>query len=362
MRAGIQFSPQASQSRLQHTRPPVVPFTGVHRRCSSLSLNGRGGRGDRVLEVRRWQSTAAAGAEAQESPEEAYQRRLRESQRVEERVEVIYNEQEFREALDKAGHELVVLEVESTDMCQSGLGPEAELHWEEDKKASLSRCANLKHVFARTARDCPDVTFLTLEADTEEGQAACDALGVEVLPTVQFWRDGKKLWEHRGIVQLEQDLGEGVLFYGDSMANGVKASSFVGELKSKNDLETFVRSQPDTVLTVVNVSSSNATACVRVFAAIAALAKSFKGYAAFARLLYDTSDELKQLARDLRVVEVPTFIFYRGGKEVGRHVGASRADLIGQILMQQNSLGIAPPPPPVAAGTPRRRSTASSNA
>lgn len=57
----------------------------------------------------------------------------------------------------------MVLEVESHQMCQSGLGPEAELHWEEDKKASLSRCANLKHVFARTARDCPDVTFLTLE-------------------------------------------------------------------------------------------------------------------------------------------------------------------------------------------------------
>lgn len=48
-----------------------------------------------------------------------------------------------------------------------------------------------------------------MQADTEEGQAACDALGVDVLPTVQFWRDGKKLWEHRGIVQLEQDLGEG---------------------------------------------------------------------------------------------------------------------------------------------------------
>ena len=51
-------------------------------------------------------------------------------------------------------------------MCESGLGPEAELHWEEDKKASLSRCANLKHVFARTARDCPDVTFLTLEVQS----------------------------------------------------------------------------------------------------------------------------------------------------------------------------------------------------
>lgn len=76
------------------------------------------------------------------------------------------------------------------------------------------------------------------------------------------------------------------------------------ELKTAQDLDKFVHSQPDTVLTVVNVSSSNATACVRVFAAIAALAKSFKGYAAFARLLYDTSDELTQLARDLRVVEV----------------------------------------------------------
>ena len=48
-----------------------------------------------------------------------------------------------------------------------------------------------------------------MQADTEEGQAACDRLGVEVLPTVQFWKDKKKLWEHRGILHLEQDLGEG---------------------------------------------------------------------------------------------------------------------------------------------------------
>ncbi len=47
------------------------------------------------------------------------------------------------------------------------------------------------------------------QADTEEGQAACDALGVEVLPTVQYWREGRKLWEHRGIVELDQSLGEG---------------------------------------------------------------------------------------------------------------------------------------------------------
>ncbi len=38
-----------------------------------------------------------------------------------------------------------------------------------------------------------------------------------MLPTLQFWRDGAKLWEHCGIVELDQDLAEGVLmpqFYG----------------------------------------------------------------------------------------------------------------------------------------------------
>ena len=54
------------------------------------------------MKLRRRHTPAAAGAEEQETPEEAYQRRLRESQRVEERVDVIYNEQEFREQLEKA--------------------------------------------------------------------------------------------------------------------------------------------------------------------------------------------------------------------------------------------------------------------
>lgn len=26
---------------------------------------------------------------------------------------------------------------------------------------------------------------------------------------MQFWKEGAKLWEHRGIVALQQDLGEG---------------------------------------------------------------------------------------------------------------------------------------------------------
>jgi hypothetical protein len=45
----------------------------------------------------------------------------------------------------------------------------------------------------------------------EEGDAGelCDRLGIDVLPTLQFWRGGQKVWEHKGVVKLDQDLGEG---------------------------------------------------------------------------------------------------------------------------------------------------------
>ena len=46
-------------------------------------------------------------------------------------------------------------------------------------------------------------------------------------------------------------------------------------------------------------------------------------------------------------LQVPTFLFFRNGKEAGRHVGSSRGDLIGQILQQQSAFGIPPPPPQV---------------
>ncbi len=78
------------------------------------------------------------------------------------------------------------------------------------------------------------------------------------------------------------------------------------EITSKAQLDTFVQSQPENVLTVVNVSSNNATPCVRVFPAVLALAKNFTGYAAFARLLYETSDETQSLANQLKVREVST--------------------------------------------------------
>ena len=83
--------------------------------------------------------------------------------------------------------------------------------------------------------------------------------------------------------------------------------SLVQELRSRQDLERFVRAQPDNVLTVVNVSS-NETPCVRVFAAVLALAKSFQGYAAFGRLMYGESQEARDIAKELNVLQVRRFL------------------------------------------------------
>lgn len=47
------------------------------------------------------------------------------------------------------------------------------------------------------------------QADDDGVQGLLDTLQVDVIPSVQFWRAGKKLWEHKGILSLEQDLGEG---------------------------------------------------------------------------------------------------------------------------------------------------------
>lgn len=235
-------------------------------------------------------------------------------------------------------------------MCDSGLCEEAELVWKEDVKAAeaaaKTRCAAIKHTFARTARDCPSVVFLSLDADGEAGAAAAAELGVEVLPTVQFWKGGTKLWEHRGFTEMEQDLGEGVLFYGDAAAGGERASQYVTEVADADALAAWAAALPPRELGVLFVSSTRAAACVHIFPAVLALARNMGGFASFARLVSDGSAEASAATAALGVKDVPTFVFYRGGAAVGKHVGAARGDLIGQILAQQAAAGIAPPPPP----------------
>jgi hypothetical protein len=87
------------------------------------------------------------------------------------------------------------------------------------------------------------------------------------------------------------------------------------------------------------VSTSDAAPCIHVFPAVVALARSFKGYAAFGRVMADASPEGQALLRDNNVVEVPTFLFFKNGREVERHVGSSRGDLIGKVRRRGVPLG-----------------------
>jgi hypothetical protein len=56
----------------------------------------------------------------------------------------------------------------------------------------------------------PTHSFKLLQIDPEADESElCDHLGIEVFPTLQFWRHGQLQWEHRGIAKAAEDLGEG---------------------------------------------------------------------------------------------------------------------------------------------------------
>jgi hypothetical protein len=375
------FIPQQHQQLQRTTTRPLS--------SSSTAAIARFSREGAATGQRQQQQQQAPALRPGETREQAAERRARESSRVEERVADVEDAQAWHKALQDAGDRLVVLEVEAEGVCQTGLEEEADTNWELDRRAALQPCLGIKSTLQRTARECPDVVFLSLSADTDEGAALCGDLGVTVLPTIQFWRRGVLLWEHRGVRALEQDLGEGVLYFGGAAGAGgrLDAQGMVAELRSREDLEAFVSASsagggggeqaaaaaaadgaspaaspppcpPDRVLSVVNVATSGASPCIHVYPAVVALARSFQGYARFARLLVDAEDKNHSttgLLGELNVLEVPTFIFFRGGKEVGRHVGSSRGDLMGRIMETQMEAGVRPPPPPPGAAAAKRR-------
>eukprot|EP00747_Dinoflagellata_sp_TGD_P169664 gnl/TRDRNA2_/TRDRNA2_199215_c0_seq1.p1 gnl/TRDRNA2_/TRDRNA2_199215_c0~~gnl/TRDRNA2_/TRDRNA2_199215_c0_seq1.p1 ORF type:complete len:386 (-),score=71.46 gnl/TRDRNA2_/TRDRNA2_199215_c0_seq1:25-1182(-) len=286
------------------------------------------------------------------------EKRMQESARVEERIESVVSKEELEKALTAAGDDLVVLEVESENVCQTGLPEEEEASLRaydfnikgQTKEKEFEPCVKLKHVFARCARDCEDVHFLNLMLDgSSEAEDMRKQLGVETVPSLLFFKAGKKVWEHKGALQAPEDLGEGVLYFGDTAAGGVKASDHVKQLTSRADLRQFVDDQPQDVLAVVDVSFSDAVGCIRIYPAVLALAKNMAGVASFARLICQEEacdTDAQAVLKEYNIVEVPTFLFFRNGKLVGKYVGSGRGDLIGQVLLIQSQAGMPFPPAP----------------
>jgi len=279
-----------------------------------------------------------------ETEEEARARRERESLMVESRMVDVRNSATLQRELDKAGERLVVLEIASEVVCDTGITEVADPDWKQDGIVDLAPCERLKHSMQRCARECPDVVFLKLVGDeSEEARALCEEQGVTSLPTLRFYRSKELLWEVEGVQGAEKDLGEGVLYFGDYAAQGEKATAHVPELTSRDDMKLFVQGAGKEIA-VIDFSTEQCEPCIHIFPAVLALAKNMKGHVRFARIVGDANSHTQALMKEFDVVQVPTFLFFKEGALIERYVGSSRGDLIGQILKIQGLFGEQPLP------------------
>ncbi|CAG9465947.1 unnamed protein product [Pedinophyceae sp. YPF-701] len=279
-----------------------------------------------------------------ETSEQAEERREQESMRVQERVKYITCREDYDREIAAAGSKLVLLEVTSDNVCQTGLKEEVESNWRRKQSDIMQPCVNLKHSFQRVARECDDAVFLEIIGDMgPETKALCKDLGVDTIPSLLFIREGRELWRHAGHLNAAEDLGEGMLFYNDTLAGNEKATSFVKDLHSGADLQAFLASRPKGEVTCVNVTVSTSAPCIHVYPAVVSLAKHFQGYCGFARLDIDLAADGSEILNKYNILDVPLFMFFRDGVQIHRFSGGSRSDLLGQVLK------IAPVPPPPGA-------------
>jgi hypothetical protein len=314
--------------------------------------------GGRTRAARVVRAMADAGAE----------RRASETARVLERTKEISNSAELDAALALAGDDLVMLAIESDEECYAG-----ESAW-SGSDAKMASCKQLSASLARIAREAEDVTFLQLDVvGHEDARALAKELGVHQFPTYQYYKHGELMWEHVGAgAGSHEKIAEGVLYYGNTGAGGMKTTEYIQEVQSAADLEGFLAScapeqdvaglvAPISVpcekqLAVVDVSiEKNAPAgCMHIFPAIVSLAKNTAGATRWARLIGDASEDAVALMKSMKVTEVPTFVFYADGKEVDRYSGSDRMALMNKVLQFQRANGVKLP----ERATRKRMSTA----
>eukprot|EP00667_Euglena_gracilis_P007321 EG_transcript_7392 len=270
-----------------------------------------------------------------ENPEEAAARRLQESKEVEDRLIRIFSLeqlQSYLRAVPDPKH-LFVAEVIDLNKCDSGVVEEAEVQWRRTEAEIMAPVVKFKHTFQRTARKCPDVTYIVRDT-TPEMRALLQRLEVTLFPTLLFIREGRIVWRHNGSAGAEQYLDDGMAWFGDRSSDGAHLSDLVQELHNVTDLEEFCRPKETTdLLRVVAVMTETSDSCIHMYPAIPAVAKHMKGRATFSRLLADSRPG-KEACRKLKVEYVPLMVIFdaQTGQELARHVVSSRGDFMGLFL------------------------------
>ncbi|CAL5086770.1 unnamed protein product [Urochloa decumbens] len=227
-----------------------------------------------------------------------------------ERVVRVHNADEFDAALVAAKDRLVVVEFAASDSESS---------------------SEIYPTMVQLSRTCGDVDFLLVMGD--ESDATRDLLrreGITQVPHFGFYKGAEKVHEEEamaiGRLGPERLAGD-VLYYGDS-------HSAVVQLHSRGDVEALIDEHRGEKgkLVVLDVGLKHCGPCVKVYPTVVKLSRSMGETTVFARMNGDENDSCMEFLRDMKVVEVPTFVFIRDGKIVGRYVGSGKGELVGEIL------------------------------
>ena len=279
------------------------------------------------------------------------ERRAMESARVAARTNFIASSEELDAALTLAGDNLVMLGLISEEACEGF------------SDAQAKECRQITSSMARIARECPDVTFLECDVLSSNGaKELADKLGVKDFPTFQYYKHGDLLWQHAGFgAGSHESIAEGVLYYGNEGAGGLKVQDFLTDIETEADLKEFLElcMPPQEVpgfiapvdiecskqLAIVDVSVENdpPSGCLKIFPAVVSLSRNTAGATRWARLVADKNKESKTLAKTLKVTDVPSFVFFADGKEVDRYTGSDRMALMNKVLAFQRENGVKMP-------------------
>lgn len=224
------------------------------------------------------------------------------------RLQRVHNVREFEAALRAAKNKLVVVEYARSDNQQS---------------------QKIYPVMVDLSRRCGDVDFILVMGDeSEETRELCRREGVDKVPHFSFYKGMERLHDEEGIGP-DQLMGD-VLYYGDN-------HSLVEQLHSRWEVEELVaKCKEEGKMLVLDVGLKHCGPCVKVYPAVIKLSKTMADLAVvFARMNGDENDSCMQYLRDMDVVEVPTFLFFREGKLSGRYVGSGKGELVGEILRYQ---------------------------
>ncbi|VVA95450.1 unnamed protein product [Arabis nemorensis] len=221
-----------------------------------------------------------------------------------EKVVKIHSGEEFDEALKNAKSKLVVVEFATSKSDQSN---------------------KIYPFMVELSKTCNDVVFLLVMGDeSDKTRELCRREKIEKVPHFSFYKSMEKIHEEEGIGP-DQLMGD-VLYYGDN-------HSAVVQLHGRADVENLIdENRTGGKLIVLDVGLKHCGPCVKVYPTVLKLSRSMSETVVFARMNGDENDSCMEFLKDMKVIEVPTFLFIRDGEICGRYVGSGKGELIGEIL------------------------------